>query len=146
MDPGLARVGLALSDETETLATPISVIAGGPGVASRIASAAKDTGAGRILVGLAVRLDGTEGPEAESARALAVSLGERTGLPVDLWDERFTTEMAGRARVSARGGVAPGRRRQPGARRPAGGKRTPDDAAAAAVLLQSYLDRGAARR
>jgi putative Holliday junction resolvase len=140
-------VGLAVSDETETVATPAGVLRGGAGVEARIAAAAREAGAGRILVGLAVRLDGSEGPEAASARALAERLGDSTGLPVDLWDERFTTEMAVRSRVAARGDGAPGRRREAGARRPSRrGSRAADDAAAAAVLLQSYLDRGVARR
>ena len=80
VDPGEARVGLAVSDETETLATPLRVIRGGAGIEGRIAGAAGETGAGRIVVGLAVGLDGVEGPSAELARDLAARLTTVTGL------------------------------------------------------------------
>jgi putative Holliday junction resolvase len=139
VDPGEVRVGLALSDETETLATPLSVIRGGPGVEGRVAAAARETGAGRIVVGLAVGLDGAEGEPAARARSLAERLSVATGLPVELWDERFTTDLALRLRKPPRAG---GRKaRVPGRAR----KTSADDAAAAAVLLQSYLDRAGAK-
>jgi putative Holliday junction resolvase len=141
VDPGVARVGLAVSDETETLATPLSVVRGGPGADARIAGAVRESGAGRIVVGLARGLDGGEGEAAAAARGLAERLGGLTGLPVELWDERYTTELAQRLRRAAQPPAGGRKARQPGrSRRPAG-----DDAAAAAVLLQSYLDRGEAR-
>lgn len=140
VDPGEVRVGLAVSDETETLATPHSVVRGGPGVETRIAGAAREVGAGRIVVGLAVGLDGVEGLPADRARTLAEELSGATGLPVELWDERFTTDLALRLRKPPRAG---GRKaRAPGR----SSKRSADDAAAAAVLLQSYLDRAEAKR
>jgi putative Holliday junction resolvase len=152
VDPGTARVGLAVSDETETLATPFRVLTGGTGVESRIAQAASGAGAARIIVGLPVRLDGSEGDEARAARSLAQRLEALTGLPVDLWDERFTTEIALRLRRSVRKAAAGGRKSSGaaggGRKARAAGRRRPDadDAAAAAVLLQSYLDRGPAAR
>ncbi len=141
VDPGAARVGLAVSDETETLASPLVVVRGGAGVESRIAGAARESGAGRIVVGLPVGLDGVEGDPAQGARELAERLALATGLPVELWDERFTTELALRLRRSARPAGGGRKARAPG-RTPT---RTPDDAAAAAVLLQSYLDRAGAK-
>lgn len=131
MDPGAARVGVALSDETETLATPLEIVRGGPGTARAIASLARERDAELVVVGLPLRMDGSEGPEAEGARSLAAEIGAASGLPVRLWDERLTTVQAQRQRQGK--GLPRGRRR-------------PVDSEAAAVLLQSYLDRGEARR
>ena len=137
VDGGVVRVGLALSDEGGHLATPHSTLAAGPRLAQRIAAVADQVGAGAVIVGLPRRLDGTEGPEAEMARALADQINAVSGLEVELWDERFTSVMAESALISSR--PKRGRRR-------AAGRREATDRVAAAVLLQSYLDRPAARR
>jgi putative holliday junction resolvase len=136
VDCGAVRVGLALSDEGGTLATPHSTLSAGPGLAYRIAAVADETGAAAVIVGLPRRLDGTEGPEAEAARALADEVKAVSGLEVELWDERFTSVMAESALVSS--DPKRGRRR-------ATARRQATDRVAAAVLLQSYLDRPAAR-
>jgi putative Holliday junction resolvase len=132
VDPGKVRVGLALSDEDGRLATPHSTLAAGARLAQRIAAIAEDAGAGSVVVGLPRRLDGTEGPEAESARALAAEIAAVSGLAVELWDERFTTSMAASALRTSR----PKR-----GRKVASARREATDRVAAAVLLQSYLDR-----
>ena len=75
----------------------------------------------RLVVGHPRQMDGTRGREAERAEAFADALRDRTGLPVVLWDERLTTVQA--ARMTA------GR-----------GRRTSLDSAAAALILQEYLD------
>jgi putative holliday junction resolvase len=137
VDGGVVRVGLAVSDEGGRLATPHSTLAAGPRLAQRIAAVADQAGAGAVIVGLPRRLDGTEGPEAEMARALADQINAVSGLEVELWDERFTTVMAESALISSR--PKRGRRR-------AAGRREATDRVAAAVLLQSYLDRPATRR
>ena len=138
VDPGTVRVGLALSDETETLATPLEVLRGGPAIVSAVVAVARARDAGMVLVGLPVNMDGSEGPEASAARRLAAAIEGASGLPVELWDERLTTVQAERQR----------RGRARGVRRPsrALARRHAVDAEAAAILLQSYLDRGAARR
>jgi putative Holliday junction resolvase len=136
VDCGAVRVGLALSDEGGKLATPHSTLAAGPGLAQRIAAVAGDAGAGAVIVGLPRRLDGTEGPEAEGARALAEEVRAASGLEVELWDERFTSVIAESALIRSR--PQRGRRR-------AAARREATDRVAAAVLLQSYLDRPAAR-
>jgi putative Holliday junction resolvase len=82
----------------------------------------------RIVVGLPVSLNGTEGPAAAAARRFAAAVGEATGLPVDMADERFTSVTAERVLVQA--GLS-GRRR-----------RAVRDRVAAAVMLQAYLDGG----
>lgn len=127
LDFGARRVGVAVSDPLGISAQPHSVLDGGdPGLLARIGRLASELGAGRIVVGLPVSLNGSEGPSAEAARRFAGEVAEATGLPVDLLDERFTTVSA--ERVLREAGL-PGRRR-----------RRVRDRVAAAVLLQAYLD------
>jgi putative Holliday junction resolvase len=135
VDPGKVRVGLALSDEGGRLATPHSTLPAGARLAARIAAVAAAEEAGSVVVGLPRRLDGTEGPEADAARALAQEIAAISGLAVELWDERFTTAMAASALKTSR----PKR-----GRKVATARREATDRVAAAVLLQSYLDRSAA--
>jgi putative Holliday junction resolvase len=130
VDPGTVRVGLALSDEGETLASPLTTLRPGRDLGARVARAARDAGAELVIVGLPRRLDGTEGPEAASARELAAEVAGR-GLPAELWDERFTSVMAEAALLQSR----PGR-----GRRAAAARRAATDRVAAALLLQSFLD------
>jgi putative Holliday junction resolvase len=137
VDPGKVRVGLALSDEGGRLATPHSTLAAGAHLAARIVAIAEEVGAGSVIVGLPRRLDGSEGPDAEAARALAEEIAATGGLAVELWDERFTTSMAASALRTSR----PKR-----GRKVASARREATDRVAAAVLLQSYLDRPAASR
>lgn len=130
VDPGSVRVGLAISDEGEVLATPLGTLKAGVNLASLVAGAARDADAGLVVVGLPRRLDGTDGPEALAARQLAVSINAH-GVPTELWDERFTSVMAEAALRQSRP------RRGP---RAAAARRADTDRVAAAVLLQSFLD------
>jgi putative Holliday junction resolvase len=134
VDLGTRRIGLAVSDRTETLASPLTVRPRGRDHAedhAAIVALAAAEGAAGIVVGLPRSLSGAEGPAARAAREEAEELRSRSPLPVDLHDERFTTVSAIR------------RLRESGRR---GAKRDPVDAAAAAEMLQSYLDAAAARR
>jgi putative Holliday junction resolvase len=122
-------VGVAVSDPTGTIAQPLTTVAAEPheSLASRLAEIATQREAARIVVGLPRRMDGSYGPEAKSARELAEALRKASGLPVELVDERLTTVAAERAMIAG------------GARR---AKRRADvDRVAAALLLQSHLDR-----
>jgi putative Holliday junction resolvase len=142
VDPGAARVGLALSDENARLATPLVTLTGDAATAQGIADLARENAAGTIVVGLPRRLDGGEGAEATRARELAAQLAVLSEVPVVLWDERLTSVMAERA-MQATGSHRAPRRRQ-GARVARGlvtARREAVDRAAAAILLQSYLDR-----
>jgi putative holliday junction resolvase len=128
VDLGARRIGLALSDTSGTLATPLAVHERGSDRAGdhrAIVAAAETEGAARIVVGLPRSLSGREGPAATAARREADELRALTALPVELHDERFTTVSATRRLRESRRG-----------RR----KREPVDAAAAAEMLQSYLD------
>jgi len=129
VDAGAVRVGLAASDPTGTLASPVAVLARRDPAAlwERVRREAAARGARCVVVGLPRRLDGSEGTEAEAARALAAEAAEQTGLPVELWDERFTSAQAERALIAV------GRRRER--------RRQTIDAVAAALMLQSWLDR-----
>lgn len=129
LDPGTRRVGVAVSDPLGITAQPHSVLdAEDPDLMGQIARLGADLGVERIVVGLPVSLNGTEGPAAATARTFAAAVAGATGLPVDLADERFTSVSAERVLVEA--GLS-GRRR-----------RAVRDRVAAAVLLQAYLDGG----
>ena len=127
VDLGSKRIGLALSDELRFLASSHSVLPsrGRAQDARAVAQVAREVGAGTIVLGLPLSLSGEEGPQAEKARRFGDALAKQ-GLEVHFWDERLTTLEAQRYLRDA------GMRR---AKRAA-----TIDAAAAAVLLQSYLD------
>lgn len=129
VDLGARRIGLAISDATGTLATPLGVLqrASDPALDHQaIVATAREEQAQQIVVGLPRSLSGHDGPAARSVRDEVAELRATAGehLPVELYDERFTTVTATRQLREA------GRRRV----------RHSVDAAAAAVILQSYLD------
>lgn len=129
VDPGSKRVGLALSDPTATIAQALATVPAEPAatLAARLAQIAKANEAARIVVGLPRRLDGTRGPEAMAAQALADAVRKASGLPVELVDERLTTVAAERSLIAA------GVRREK--------RRLSVDRVAATLLLQGHLDR-----
>ncbi len=128
LDPGTKRIGLAVSDPRGSFALPLDPVAVAAGEAhlSTIAQAAAERRVERILVGLPLRLDGTEGPAAQAARSFAIAVERSTGLPVELVDERLTTAQAERELIGR--GMRRDKRRQA------------IDSQAASVLLQSWLD------
>ncbi|MGI8421379.1 MAG: Holliday junction resolvase RuvX [Gaiellaceae bacterium] len=118
LDYGSARTGVAVSDPTGTLARPVCVVeraATGPGL-ERLASLIREHDPGRIVVGLPLTLRGEHGAQARETDAFVEALGGVTAVPVDTFDERFTTRLAQQTGSSA-----------------------PEDALAAAHLLESYL-------
>jgi putative Holliday junction resolvase len=128
IDPGSRRIGLAISDESGLIATPLTALAvnGAGQVVAKLAAEAARLSAERLVVGLPLRLDGRESDAARSARKLSNELAVASGLPVVLWDERLSTKAAERA--LREGGVR-------GAK-----QRAAVDSVAAALILQSYLD------
>ncbi len=126
LDVGDERIGIALSDETALLAAPLEVIARVPGAASylRLAEIVRREGVARIVVGLPLLPDGSEGKQVASARAYVRGLPRYVDLPVVFWDERHSTSEARDIAAHNR----PRRR----ARRV--------DHIAASVILQDYLD------
>jgi putative holliday junction resolvase len=128
IDPGARRIGLALSDPEGRFALPLEAVQvrGVEQTVQRLAAEAVRLSAERLVVGLPLRMDGSEGESARLARKLGERLHAATGLPVVLWDERLTTRAAERALAEA--GTRGARRKQA------------VDSVAAALLLQSYLD------
>jgi putative Holliday junction resolvase len=139
LDVGDRRIGVAVSDPGGTLATPHSVIVRRSKAEdfAALAQLVTAVGAGRVVVGLPLTLDGQMGPQARRVARYARALGAALGMPIELVDERYSTvEAAERLAQSnpAHAGAAQSARRS-GRRR-----RTAIDAAAAAVILQDYLD------
>jgi putative holliday junction resolvase len=131
IDAGERRVGVALSDETRLLASPVTVLDrrnGLPPVLEALTRLARTEAVQHVVVGLPLNADGSRGRQARRAEQFARIAERVVGLPVELWDERLSTREAeailreqGRnmRRVRERGQV---------------------DAVAAAVILQDYLD------
>ena len=127
IDPGDARIGVARSDPSGFLATPVETVRRGRGDLARIAAILAEEGAVEVVVGLPRSLSGGEGPAAAKAREFAASLARRIApVPVRLCDERLTTVSA-EAMLRDRG--------RRGSRR-----REVVDQAAAVLILQHALD------
>jgi putative holliday junction resolvase len=126
LDVGDARIGLALSDPLGILASPLKILTRqNPAADVRaIVEIVRANDVGRIIVGLPVNMDGTFGGQAEKVREFTKELGLVTPLPIEFRDERLTTVQAKQFMQSSR----------------KTGRGTRYDAAAAALILQSYLD------
>ncbi len=96
VDFGDSRTGLAICGKSELIASPIGVIAEKDfdKCLEKTAEAAKDNKAEMIVVGYPKNMNNTIGERAEKCRLFAEKLGEMTGCPVELWDERCTTVSA----------------------------------------------------
>jgi len=128
IDPGLRRVGVALSDEDGRIAMPLSTLprTGDEALVAALAALVAEHGAGVVVVGLPLRLDGSESDGSRRARRLAQALSSRVAAEVVLWDERLSTAQAER---SLRESGVRGRDRKDVV-----------DQVAATLILQSYLD------
>jgi putative holliday junction resolvase len=128
LDPGRVRIGVALSDVTRLVASPAAVLKRGKlaANAAEIASLARREGAGGLVVGLPLEMDGRFGPAAQAAKDWGLAIGAAVALPVALWDERLSSAAVNRAMITA--DVTRAKR----------GSRV--DAAAAAWMLQAALD------
>lgn len=129
IDPGEVRIGVAISDETGTLARPLVIL----GHVSReidakaIMQLANQNQVEAIVVGQALNSDGEPGPKARSAARLAESVQALGKMRIYLWDESHSSQKAVELRIAS--GVSRKKRSQP------------VDDLAAAVILQDYLDR-----
>jgi putative transcription antitermination factor YqgF len=119
LDYGAARTGVAVSDATGTLARPLTVVerAGSEAGLRRLVELVAEEGAERVVVGLPLTLRGERGAQAEETAAFVEALRAAVDVPVETFDERFTTTLAAAGPPS----------------------RAPEDARAAAHLLEGYL-------
>jgi putative Holliday junction resolvase len=129
LDIGTVRIGVAASDPTGIFAQGVSVLRAKDSWMENLSKILDERGAGKIVVGMPRRTDGSYGPEARHVKETVESL--RAFFPeveVVMWDERFTTVIANRALIEANVSRA--------------GRKRAVDKVAAAVLLQNYLDSG----
>lgn len=121
LDYGAARTGVAVSDATGTIARPLEVVerAATPAGLERIGEIVQEQEAGLVVVGMPLTLRGERGEQARDTEEFVRSLREALEVPVETYDERFTTALA--ARGSGIGAA-------------------PEDARAAAHLLEGYLE------
>lgn len=136
IDLGEVRIGIAVCDPGQVVASPAETLHvprdnDAPAIHALADAAARHEAVG-IVIGDPRRLDGREGAASGRARRFAVALRERTGLPVVLWDERFTTVEA--ERVLLQGDVS------------RAGRKEVVDRIAASVLLQTVLEAQRQRR
>ena len=119
IDYGVKRVGIALTDETGTMAFPHSVIENSPELAEEIAALVRENGVTGIVIGSSHNLKGEDNPVQASIEAFTRELEEKSGIPVQTEPEQYTTQEALRTQG-----------------------RTPlTDASAATIILNSYLNR-----
>ena len=124
LDYGSARTGVAVSDPTGTLARPLGVVerASTQSGLAELGRLVREQEAERVVVGLPLTMRGTHGEQAAATEHFVETLRGVLDVPVELYDERFTTDLAQRSAGAA-----------------------PEDALAAAHLLSSYLEWCAAR-
>ena len=129
VDPGRKTIGLALSDVRRTLASPYGSLKRGKlrANAADIAAIARKEGAGGLVVGLPLGMDGSFGPAAQAARDWAEALSDATGLPAAMQDERLSSAAANRFLID-RADLSRAKRAEA------------VDRLAAAVILQAALD------
>jgi putative pre-16S rRNA nuclease len=120
LDYGSARTGVAVSDPTGTVARPIGVVerAGAESGLAELARLAREEDVERVVVGLPLTMRGARGEQASETERFVEALRGVLDVPVELYDERFTTDLAQRTQGAA-----------------------PEDAVAAAHLLSGWLER-----
>ena len=119
LDYGAARTGVAVSDATGTIARPIGVVtrAASEGGVAEVRALVEEHEAERVVVGMPLTLRGERGQQAAATDVFVAALRATLDVPVETYDERFTTALAAR-----------------------GGGSSDEDARAAAHLLESYLE------
>ena len=128
VDPGAKIIGIALTDVLLMLASPYGALERGKLAknAAEILAIAKKEGAGGLVIGLPLGMDGSFGPAAQAAKDFGRALADTAGLPVAFWDERLSSAAVNRAMIAA--DVTRAKRAKA------------VDAAAAAYMLQAALD------
>jgi putative Holliday junction resolvase len=128
LDHGSKRIGVAVSDETRTIAQPLEYIPAEPfaDFLARLRQLIREKEIDLILVGLPRNMDGSYGPAAEKVQTFVSVLGNAVTIPIKTWDERLTSAQANK--ILIQGKVRRDQRKEK------------VDKMAAAILLQSFLD------
>jgi len=128
LDVGGRRIGVALSDSTRTLASPLTTIRAEPRARAltQIATLIADYDVHELVIGLPLTLSGEIGPQAQLVQAFADELRDKISIPMHMFDERLTTVAA--ERMMQELGIKPERRKER------------IDEVAASIILQDYLD------
>jgi putative Holliday junction resolvase len=128
LDVGERRIGVALSDPTQTLASPLTTLRATPRdrVLAQIATHVADYEVAEVVVGLPLTLSGEIGPQAEVVQAFAEELQRAIAVPIHLFDERLTSVAAERMMIDLR--LKPEQRK------------ARIDEVAASIILQDFLD------
>jgi putative pre-16S rRNA nuclease len=130
LDYGTRRIGVAVSDETKTIAQPLEYIPAEPFAEflERLKKILAEKEISFILIGMPRNMDGSYGPAAQKVETFVAVLKTAITVPIKTWDERLTSTMANR--ILIQGNVRRDKRKEK------------VDKMAAAILLQSYLDMG----
>ncbi len=128
LDHGTKRIGVAVSDELKLIAQPLEFILAEPfaDFLARLQEIIRDKEIDLILVGMPRNMDGSYGPAALKVQAFVAALNAAITVPIKTWDERLTSVQANRFLIQGKV-----RRKE---------RKEKVDKAAAAILLQSYLD------
>ncbi len=126
IDHGDVRIGIAMSDETAFLASPLTTVRNGKGAADEIVALVQEHGVEKIVMGLPLNMDGSCGSATKKVRKFSQKLAEKTSVPILEMDERLTTVTA---HHNLREAGLDGRQRKGVV-----------DMAAAQIILQDWLD------
>ena len=132
IDYGEKRIGLAISDELEIIASPLATIPNDPNTLNELQRIVAERKVDTVVVGLPLNMDGSLGPSGKAAQAFAQALRDRLKIAVETIDERLTTVQAERAMLAHDMTRAKRARRR--------------DEMAAQMLLQSFMDARKRRR
>jgi putative Holliday junction resolvase len=126
LDIGKKRIGVASCDALEIAASPHSMVKAGKTAAAEIAKLVQREGAEMVVIGLATSFDGVEREACQRARMFKKELEALIEVPIDFYDERFTSKIAEQSLIQS------GMRRE--------NRKEHIDAVAAAIILRGYLD------
>jgi putative Holliday junction resolvase len=126
IDYGDARIGIAMSDETAFLASPLTTVKAGKAAADEVVALVEEHGVQTIVIGLPLNMDGSAGPATEKVRAFCKKLAKKTDVPIVENDERLTTVTA---HHNLREAGLDGKKRK-----------SVIDMASAQIILQDWLD------
>ena len=129
LDLGEKRIGVAAADDRTGVAVPVTTVPTGADLVGTVSSVVREQAADELVIGMPLSMTGALGPQAQKTAAIVDELRELLAIPVHTWDERLSSVQASRS--------APALGRKKSARTAVAGR----DAAAAAIILQAFMDR-----